>query len=215
MGMEEEKSSLIEEEMVSTFRSSSFASATMQLNGLQAAVLEARAQSSMNLSDKDARQLAMRWGVMNLLFRMHIFGSTKKGGVLRARGFITNLGMGTESKLANYWFKTYYEEIVGHNQERCFILKKSLAAVLVWALYLTPTLAFDLSMTAENELRLPDGHIRMALENIGCSVSSLSGKHIVNPMLRVKLKNPPKAEEDDERAKKRSRGGGRGRGGRR
>lgn len=166
-----------------------------------AAVVKQRAKAQMVV--KDEMQLCRRYAVLEKLVTLCARGGHFKGGKCRPDGVSLLLDFKPEGALTAHWHEEYYEEMLNKNKVRAFSGRKTLCALMVWALHLTPELVLELPTAVEREMGLDHGGLKKSLEYVGCTVteqkqgSGLEAAGAAGQVVLVaKLEGPPKINMD-------------------
>lgn len=140
---------------------------------LALAVAVSRANSGLRAKDETAaHDLALQFGVLNALLRILRQGPQHRAGKCLPEGLAQVCEFTADSKLAAHWHREYYDEMLGRKKVRSFNGRKTLCALMVWALQLTPNLTLDFpAAVVARELRVDYAVLRKSLEFLGCKVT--------------------------------------------
>eukprot|EP00931_Biecheleriopsis_adriatica_P086200 TRINITY_DN60911_c0_g1_i1.p1 TRINITY_DN60911_c0_g1~~TRINITY_DN60911_c0_g1_i1.p1 ORF type:complete len:692 (+),score=163.53 TRINITY_DN60911_c0_g1_i1:82-2076(+) len=155
-------------------------------------VLRARANQGQPTDEeaaKNAKKLCRKLGVLNMLLQLRKKGPKLKRGKCQAKHLTEVLGVEPDSPILLQLHKYCYDEVPGERSMRIFNERKTLCALIIWALSMSPEMYVDVKSDVEQELGMTRQMVKTAFGYVGCR---LDDKKEDGGFLRAVLKEAPK-----------------------
>eukprot|EP00450_Noctiluca_scintillans_P026991 CAMPEP_0194516708 /NCGR_PEP_ID=MMETSP0253-20130528/49662_1 /TAXON_ID=2966 /ORGANISM="Noctiluca scintillans" /LENGTH=575 /DNA_ID=CAMNT_0039360599 /DNA_START=5 /DNA_END=1732 /DNA_ORIENTATION=- len=155
------------------------------------AIVLCRANAGLQETTQTAEPMARRMNIVNILCRLYKEYSKR----ISAKKFYKLIhvcrcvGLSETSQLSLHWFRTFFDQELSESTRK-FNPNRMACHLVVWMLYLTPSLQLDFSLLQE-QLSLSAARTREILQYVGCSCTSkmVAGS---DPELVAQLKAPLK-----------------------
>jgi len=158
-------------------------------------VLKARAAQSMTPPKDPAKVnlLTRKFGVLKclLIILQDMKNERDRGGKGITRGTLCGaLGLPLHHPFPWQLYHYCYDPMVGNKSNRALNKRKTLCALIIWALNLTEALYMDVTRKVQEELKLDTNTLKAAFKYIGCSVEAKK-----DDVLRIQLVQAPSAQD--------------------